>query len=67
MARANDGRAAISAMRNDRMFRSMDEIVGATELPRGAFATLVHPRASVSSRSSLGAGSSSISNGSVTG
>lgn len=45
----------INAIRSEISFRRMPEILAATGLKLGRFATLVHPQASVSSRATLGA------------
>jgi sugar O-acyltransferase (sialic acid O-acetyltransferase NeuD family) len=46
----------INAIGSDRTFRRRPQLVAATGVPAGRFATLVHPLASVSSRARLGFG-----------
>ncbi len=52
----NQGCFFISAIRNEKSFHRMEEILASTGLGLDRFATLVHPAASVSSRASLGRG-----------
>lgn len=46
----------LNVIGSDRSFRRRPEILAATGLPAGRFATLVHPAASVSARAHLGRG-----------
>jgi sugar O-acyltransferase (sialic acid O-acetyltransferase NeuD family) len=50
------GRLFVNAIGSEKSYRKRPDIIAQTRLDRDRFATLVHPRASVSSRAALGPG-----------